>query len=69
MTTVINVCLYVHVDIHTVAVMKAEKNYDNLAESFRNVFDEINNLVENPTRTIDDESYTVIFYLCCDYKV
>ena len=55
------ICAYTYVDIHTVAVMKADENYHNLAESFKNVFEEINHMVENPYLTIDEQSYTVIF--------
>ena len=54
------------IDMHTVAVMQGEEAYENLAMSFQNVFGEINYMVKNP---IDEQSYTVIFYLCCDYKV
>ena len=51
------------------AVMKAEESYENLAKSFQNVFAEINNMVDDPTLTIDQENYKVIFYFCSDYKV
>ena len=33
--------------------MKAKENYENLAKSFAQVFDEINELVKNPSVTID----------------
>jgi len=49
--------------------MQAEENYENLAMSFQSVFGEINYMVKNPILTIDEQCYTVIFYLCCDYKV
>ena len=49
--------------------MKAKENYENLAKSFAQVFDEINELVKNPSVTIDHRQYKVILYLCCDYKV
>ena len=69
-TVKILICLHVCVlDIHTVAVMQAEETYENLANSFQSVFREINSLVKNPTLNIDEQSYTLIFYLCCDYKV
>ena len=48
--------------------MKAEESYENLAESFQNVFAEINNMVDDPTLTIDQENYKVIFYFCSDYR-
>ena len=51
------------------AVMQAEEAYKNLANSFQSVFGEINNMVKNPILTIDEQSYTITFYLCCDYKV
>ena len=60
---------YMCIDIHTVAVMQAEEAYENLANGFQSVFGEINYMVKNPILTIDEQSYTVIFYLCCDYKV
>ena len=60
---------YNYIDIHTVAVMKADESYVNLAENFTHVFDEINELVKNPIVTIDHQQYKVILYLCCDYKV
>jgi len=55
--------------MHTVAIMKADENYNNLVQSLAHVFDEINELVKNPTITIDHQQYKVILYLCCDYKV
>ena len=60
---------YMYTDMHTVAVMQAEETYGNLAMSFQSVFGEINNMVKNPVLTIYEQSYNVIFYLCCDYKV
>lgn len=61
--------MHVCIDMHTVAVMKGEETYKNLEMSFQSVFGEINYLVKNSILTIDEQSYTVIFYLCCDYKV
>ena len=61
--------VYVCVDMHTVAVMQAEESYENLATTFKSVFGEINQMVKNPMLTIYEQEYTVILYLCCDYKV
>ena len=61
--------IHVCIDIHTVAVMQAEEAYENLTMSFQSVFGEINYMEKNPILTIDEQCYTVIFYLCCDYKV
>ena len=61
--------MYVYRYTHTVAVMQAEEAYENLATSFQSVFGEINYMVKNPILNIDEQSYTVFFYLCCDYKV
>jgi len=49
--------------------MKAEESYDTIAESFKDAFDDINELVANPFVTIDDEQYEVMLYFSCDYKV
>ena len=49
--------------------MKAPEDYENLAEGFNDVFTEINQLIDNPKITINGEIYTLVFYLCCDYKV
>jgi len=49
--------------------MKGDENYSNLAQSFAHVFDEINELVKNPTIIIDHQQYKVILYLCCDYEI
>ena len=48
---------------------RAEENYEHLAEGFGDVFTEINGLIESLEVTIYGEIYTVIYYLCCDYKV
>jgi len=42
--------------------MIAEENYDNFAESFAQVFDKINELVKNPSVTIDHRN-TKSFYI------
>ena len=55
-------------DLHTVAIIKAEENYDNLKAGFQNCFNEINQFIENPEITIDGVDYELIFYLCSDYK-
>ena len=55
--------------MHSIAIIRAAENYHNLSEGFADVFAEINELIENPEVTINEEKYTIIFYLCCDYKV
>jgi len=42
--------------------MKADESYKNLAESFQNVFPEINSMVNNPIITIEGETYGIIFF-------
>jgi len=49
--------------------MKGDENYNNLAQSFVHVFDEINELFKNRTIIIDHQQYKVILCLCWDYKV
>ena len=58
-----------HLDIHVVAAIKAAENYENVSVGFRNIFYEVNRLIENPTLTIDGIIYNLEFYLCSDYKV
>ena len=55
--------------MHSIAIIRAGENYEELAEGFSDVFREINESIENPEVTIYGEIYTVIFYLCRDYKV
>ena len=57
------------IDVHSIAIIRAEESYEHLAEGFGDVFSEINGIIESPEVTIYGEIYTVIFYLCCDYKV
>ena len=57
------------IDIHLIAAVKAEENYDNLSTGFKDVFADINNLIANPVISILEEDYNVVFYLCSDYKV
>jgi len=61
--------LHFYTDLHTVAVIKAPKNYQSLSAGFRDIFTEINNLIDSPVISIQDVDYEVIFYLCSDYKV
>ena len=58
------------IDVHSIAMIRAAENYEDLAEGFGDVFTKINELIESSEVTIYVEnSYTVIFYLCCDHKV
>ena len=47
----------------------APEKYDNLSNGFKDVFDEINELITHPLVTINDEEFKFKFYICSDYKV
>ena len=48
-----------NIDIQTIAVMKASEDYDNLAQSFKDVFETINYLIEHPTVEVNGQLYPV----------
>ena len=52
------------IDIHLIAAIKAEGNYDNLLTGFKDVFAEINELIANPIINILEEDYEVVLHLC-----
>lgn len=55
-----------NINVQTIAVMKTGEDYNNLAESFKDVFKAINYLIEHPIVEVNGQLYTV---LCSDYKV
>ena len=59
----------IHLDLHIVAAIKAAENYQNLSVGFKNIFYEVNRLIQNPELMIDGIIYELEFYLCSDYKV
>lgn len=61
--------MFTNVDICTIAAVKSSESYDNLAIAFKNVFDDINNMIENPHLTIGETTYTLELFLTADYKV
>ena len=67
MTSLLLLCLYA--DVHTIAVIKAKENYENILTGFQQSFAEINELIKNPEITVEGRKYNLLFFLCCDYKV
>jgi len=57
------------IDIHVVAAIRSQENYENLANGFRDTFAAINSLINDPVITINRNNYTLEFFLCADYKV
>jgi len=55
-----------HLDLYLVAAIKATENYENISVGFANAFNEINQLIDNPTLTINGIDYKVEFFLCSD---
>jgi len=56
-------------DIHTIATIKASENYENVAQGFRDAFNDINQMIVNPVILVNGKNFNVVFYLCSDYKV
>ena len=50
-------------------MIKGGEDYEHLAVGFRDIFNEINTVIANPTITIDGKKCTLEFFLCADYKV
>ena len=50
-------------DVHSIAIIRAAENYQNLEEGFDDVFTEINELMESLKVAIYEEIYTFIFCL------
>ena len=58
-----------HADIHTIAAIKCDESYDNIAAGFKDAFDDINFYIENSQITVNGVIYKLKFFLCADYKV
>lgn len=56
-------------DVHTIAVIKAPEEYENIKEEFRDVIAMVNYYIMNPNITICENNYEIKFALCTDYKV
>lgn len=53
---------------HTFAIIKGCEKYETLNDSFRIVFQEINNLIEVSENTINNSRFDLEFFLGGDYK-
>ena len=60
--------LYI-LDVHVISVIKAEENYENIAQGMKGSLSSINRLISDPYIIIEEETYEVEIFLCCDYKV
>jgi len=56
-------------DIHVVAAIRSQENYEKLAEGFRDTFAAINSYIHKPVITIKGIDHSLEFFLCADYKV
>ena len=63
-----NWCIYFS-EVHTIAAIKAAESYENLSIGFKNVFEDINNIVDNPHIMVLGKEYKLLFFLSSDYKV
>ena len=61
--------MFTNVDICTIAATKSNESYNTLSIAFKNVFDDINHITEDPYMTIGETRYTLEFFLTADYKV
>lgn len=57
------------IGIHTVAIIRASEDYETISEGFKDFFQSINDLVNNPLITVDGVQYELKLFFCCDYKV
>ncbi|XP_065895016.1 uncharacterized protein [Dysidea avara] len=56
-------------DLCTIAAIKGDETYEQLSVGFKNVFDDINQYLENPLFTTEEgNKYSLEFFLCADYK-
>ncbi|XP_077863939.1 uncharacterized protein LOC100367812 [Saccoglossus kowalevskii] len=53
---------------HTIACVKGKECYETIRDSFRDAITSVNEMVSNPTITIDGKSVDLDFYLGGDYK-
>ena len=63
------VIIFILIDLCTIAAIKGDETYEQLSVGFKDVFDDINQYLENPIFTTEeDNKYTLEFFLCSDYK-
>ena len=60
---------FLNADVHVILVIKAEETYENIGQGMKESLSSINSLIKDPYITIDNETYEVETFLCCDYKV
>lgn len=60
---------HLHIDIHTIAVIKADETYENLSTAFKDIFNDINYYIKHPQMKIGERFYNLVFFLTADYKV
>ena len=51
-----------HVDLHTIAAIKGDESYENLAIGFSDVFSDINFYIKNPAITFNEINYSLDFF-------
>ena len=56
-------------DVHTIAVIRAAENYENIKEGFHDAISAVNNYIKNLKINICDNEYKLKFAMCSDYKV
>ncbi|CAC5402564.1 unnamed protein product [Mytilus coruscus] len=54
--------------LSTVAIVKSDENYENLKETCKPLFDQLNNLVKNKFVKINEKSYEIEFFVGGDMK-
>ena len=54
---------------HTVAIVNGAEKYVTIAESFADVFRDVNEIIEDGHITIEEEKVSVEVFLSGDYKV
>ena len=54
---------------HTVAIVNGAEKYETIAESFADVFRDVNEVIEDGHITIEEEKVPVEIFLSGDYKV
>jgi len=57
------------IDSTTFAVLKMQEEYENLALGFEECFQQVNTIINNPVIEIEEKTYELTFFMCCDYKV
>ena len=67
--TYVQLHLNINRDYHTIAVVKGSEDYTTIAQSFRDVFQEINEVQENGFVKVGENQISVELFLSGDYKV